>query len=87
MSLSTRLIDAIIAGVVIEGVALVAYRGFTGRGVRISELATFLGAGLALLVALRLALSGAPRATGGVAQLAALALHVWHVLQHWSKYG
>ena len=87
MSLSTRLIDAIIAGVVIEGVALVAYRGFTGRGVRISELATFLGAGLALLVALRLALSGAPRAAGGGALLAALALHVWHVVQHWNKKG
>jgi hypothetical protein len=87
LTLSTRLIDAIIAGVVIEGVALAAYRGLTGRGVRIPEAVTFLGAGLALLIALRLALSGAPRAAGGGALLAALELHVWHVAQHWNTEG
>ena len=87
MSLSTRLIDAIIAGVVSEGLVLAAYRGFTGRGVRISELATFLGAGLALLVALRLTLSGASWVAGAGALFAALALHVWHVAQHWNRNG
>ena len=87
LPLSTHLIDVVIAGVFLEGVALAAYRAFTGRGVGIAELVTFLGAGLALLVAIRLALRGAPWLLGAGALSAALVLHVWHLVQRWNKNG
>jgi hypothetical protein len=80
------LVDAIIAGVIVEGVALAAYRRRTGRGMPVRELASFLGAGLALLVALRT--GSGPRGAGGTlvfagAMAVGLACHVWHLAQRW----
>lgn len=82
-----RLLELIIAGVVLEGVLLCLYRRRTGRGVPVPEVLTFLGAGLALLVAARTAV--APTASGAqtlgfaAAMGAGLACHVWHLAQRW----
>ena len=72
-----------IVGVLVEAAALVAYRRRTGRGMRVPEVASFLGAGLALLVAMRVLAAGSGGARAGLAfaaaMAAALACHVWHV--------
>jgi hypothetical protein len=52
----------------------------------VRELASFLGAGLALLVALRT--GSGPRGAGGTlvfagAMAVGLACHVWHLAQRW----
>jgi hypothetical protein len=80
------LVDAIIGGVIVEGVALAAYRRRTGRGMPVREVTSFLGAGLALLVALRTAAgprTGAATLVFAVAMAVGLACHVWHVAQRW----
>ena len=81
----TRIADGIIALVLIEGVVLLAYRRRTGRGVPSGEIASFLGAGLALLVALRLVASGAGMAALAGVLLAALLLHIWHLAGRWER--
>ncbi|MGZ8470296.1 MAG: hypothetical protein ACXW61_11970 [Gemmatirosa sp.] len=80
-----RLLELVIALTVDEGAVLAAYRAVTGRGLPHRELAAFLGAGLALLVAMRLATGGAPRAAFAAAMLTALALHLWLVAQRWQR--
>lgn len=80
-----RLLDAVIAATLAEGVALAAYRAATGRGLEYRELVAFLGAGASLLVAMRLAVSEAPFVAFGAAMLAALALHAWFVAQRWRR--
>lgn len=75
---------------IVEAVALVAYRRRTGRGVPVPAVASFLGAGIAFVLALRLSASGAPRdgsaatAFAGV-MLVALALHFWHLRTLWHR--
>ena len=83
---SPRLVEAVIAAVLVEGAALVAYRRRTGRGVPVREVVSFLGAGLALLLAIRAV--GAPGTPAGqglfaIAMAAALGFHVWHLAQRW----
>ena len=82
---SPRFLDLVTLGVLVEAAALVAYRRRTGRGMRASEVASFLGAGLALLLAMRVLAAGAGGARGrgafAAAMAAALACHVWHVAQ------
>ena len=81
-----RVLDAIMVGVVLEALALVAYRRRTGRGMPVREVASFLGAGLALLAAARVASAGTIGlpAPFGAAMGAALACHVWHLRQRWA---
>ena len=82
-----RLLELVMAGVVVEGLLLVAYRRRTGRGMPAREVVAFLGAGLALLGAARatVAASATPGQTLAIAaaMAAALACHVWHVVQRW----
>lgn len=86
-----RLLDLVIVVVVVEGLVLVWHRRRTGRGMPVREVAAFLGAGLALLVAGRAAVGAvaplAPRPLGvfALAMLAALAAHVWHLAQRWDR--
>ena len=80
-----RLLDLVIALTVVEGAVLAAYRAVTGRGLPHRELAAFLGAGLALMLAMRLAAGGGPRLAIAAAMLAALALHLWLVAQRWQR--
>jgi hypothetical protein len=85
--------DVLIAAVVAEGVALVLYRRRTGRGMPAGEVASFLGSGLALMLALRAVASAAvavppppgARTAFAVAMLAALVLHAWHLAQRWNS--
>jgi hypothetical protein len=53
------LIDLVMAGVLMEGLALAWWHRRTGAGLAPLELACMLGAGLFLMVALRLSLAGA----------------------------
>ncbi len=73
------LVDAILALVVLEGVVLVALRRAGRRVPSVAQTVTFLGAGAALLLAVRAVLAGWPT----VVALAALALaglsHAAHV--------
>jgi hypothetical protein len=55
-----HLVDAILALVAVEAVALVWLRRARGRGPTTSQTLSFLGAGAALLLALRGSLSGWP---------------------------
>ena len=53
-----HVVDVAIAVIVAEAFALLAYRRLTGRGPAAREYLVHLGAGLALMLALRAALSG-----------------------------
>ena len=87
---SPRFVALGMVGVGVEGAALLLYRRRTGRGVPVREVVSFLGAGLALLAALLVALGagGGPAAAAGQgafagAMAAALGCHVWHLAQRW----
>ena len=75
----TTVVDAILALVAVEAVVLVALRRLGRRVPTVGQTVTFLGAGAALLVAVRAALAGWPTWVA----LAALALaglaHALHV--------
>ena len=78
-----RLIDAILAGTVLEFLALAAWHRATGRGLAPREVASTLLAGGFLLVALRLALSGAAWPLLALTLLGALGAHVFDVARRW----
>ena len=82
---AARLLDLAIAVTLVEGMALAAWRAATGRGMPHRELVAFLGAGLALLVAVRLVTERAPLVALGAALVAALVLHLWLVAQRWQR--
>jgi len=79
------LIDCVLGATVAEAAVLAAFRAATGRGVALRELAAFLGAGLALLTAVRAAMAGASIAVLAGPLLAALVLHVWLLAQRWHR--
>ena len=82
---SGRIVDLIIGLMVLEGIALGAYFAGTGRGVPPLELVVNLAAGAALLVALRLALTGArwPAIAGALA--VAGVLHLADLARRWLR--
>jgi hypothetical protein len=83
---SPRLVDVIIVAVLVEGIALALLRRRWQRGMPVREVASFLGAGLALLVALRVsmpALGAGSRPLFAAAMGVALVCHLWHVAQRW----
>ena len=82
---AAALLDLVIAATVAEAVALAAYRAATGRGVPGRELAAFLGAGLALLAAMRAVASGPATFAFAGAMLAALLCHAWLLAQRWER--
>jgi hypothetical protein len=84
---SPRFVEFLMAGVIVEGAVLIVYRRRTGRGMAAREVASFLGAGLALLLAMRAL--GPPAEPGdrtlfAAAMTAALGFHLWHVAQRWN---
>lgn len=81
--MSPSIIDAILALVAVEAVALVFYRVRSKRGMPVAEVVAFLGAGAALMIALRVLATGGGFATFAVAMLGSLAMHLWHVKQRW----
>ena len=82
---TVRLLDVVIGLLVLELLGLAAYRAATGRGMRPTELTAFLGAGLAMAVALRVTLAGGRAEWFAAAMAASLVLHLWHVAQRWHR--
>jgi hypothetical protein len=78
-----RIVDFIIAASLVEALALIAYHRMTGRGLATAELLATLGAGLGLLLALRLALAGSWWGWIALALLAALAAHLVDLARRW----
>ena len=80
---SVRMIDGIILVLALEMTSLAIYRTARGSGLRAPELVSFLGAGLSMLVALRVLASGGPFIAFAASMLLSLLLHIWHVRQRW----
>ena len=78
-----RIVDAIIVLVLVEMVAMLLYRRQRQRGMPVSEVISFLGAGAGLLLALRVLVSDGPFAVFALAMLLSLVMHLWHVKQRW----
>lgn len=79
-----RIVDLILALMVLEGVALATYRSRTGRGPRIRPLLVNLGAGGSLLLTLRAVIAGAPVPVIGGLLLLALLFHVADLAARWN---
>jgi hypothetical protein len=80
---SGRIIDWILAGMVLEGCALAALHGRTGRGVPPWALMPNLLSGMCVLLAMRLVLGGAWWGFASAALLAALGFHVADLAGKW----
>ena len=79
---SGRLVDLVLAGMLLEGVGLLFYRSRTGRGVAPLELITNLAAGAALVLALRGALVG-PMGSVPVFLVLSLIAHLANLRERW----
>lgn len=84
-ALTLRFLDVVIALLVAEWLGLAVYRAATGRGMRPAEVTAFLGAGLAMTLALRVTLAGGRAEWFAAAMAASLVLHLWHVAQRWHR--
>ncbi len=73
------LYDAILGLLVIEGIALSRYTRRTGRGLRLPQLAAFLGAGAGFTLACRALAAGWPAWTLALSLSAAFLCHVLHL--------
>ena len=80
---SAAFVDVVLALVALEALVLVVYRRRTGRGIATGELLANLGAGAALLLALRLALDDAPWPALAGALLLSLLAHVTDLARRW----
>lgn len=81
----TRLIDLVIAFTALEGLALAAYRGRTGRGLALGDFAANLAAGLCLMLALRAALLAAGWPWIALCLLAAGIAHGADLRRRWAR--
>ena len=81
------IVDAIIALVAIEGVVLVLWRALTGGGLPIAETLANLSSGAALLLALRMALTGASPAYVLAVLSVALIAHLADLASRWETGG
>jgi len=81
---SGRLVDVVLGGMAIEALALIALRRATGHGIGTLDLCVNLGAGAALMLAVRSALTGA---IGAVALWLCVALgaHVADLARRWRR--
>ena len=78
-----RIVDAIIALVAVEAIVLVLWRALTGGGLPVAETLANLSSGAALLLALRMAITGA-LSTSVLALLSvALIAHVADLASRW----
>jgi hypothetical protein len=79
-----RIADCIAALMLLEFIALTLVRAKSARGIPPLELGASLGAGIALLFALRAALTGLAWQWVSVWLIAALAAHVLYLISRWS---
>lgn len=82
---SGRIVDVVIGVMVLEFVALALVHALRGRGPGPRDLAAGLAPGVCLLVALRLALTGAGWPAIATALLAALAAHLLDLAGRWPR--
>lgn len=73
---SGRAIDIIVAIMVVEAIALLAYRRTTGRGPSAAETLANLASGAMIMLAVRAALTGSDWTTTAAFLLAAFAAHL-----------
>lgn len=78
-----RIVEAILALMVLEAIALAIYRRRTGRGVPPRALLINLGAGAALLLTLRAAMTGASTPVIAALLFLALVFHVADLAMRW----
>ena len=78
-----RLVDLILVLTALECAALLAYTAWTGRGIRAADLLPNLLAGVCLILALRLAASGAQWTMVGPCMLASLVAHLADLKRRW----
>ncbi|MBX9926996.1 MAG: hypothetical protein K2Y05_11610 [Hyphomicrobiaceae bacterium] len=78
-----RALDVIIALMVLEGLALIAYARWTGRGPAPGALVANLASGAALMLALRAAISGWGAAAVAACLMASFAAHVTDLARRW----
>ena len=81
---SGRLVEAVLALTVVEGLALSAYHRHTGRGVTPRDFAANLVSGMFLLLALREALVGAWWGWVAACLAGALAAHLTDLRRRWT---
>lgn len=78
-----RIVDVVLALMALEAAGLALYRRRTKRGVPLPALLANLGAGAALLLTLRAALTGAAFGTIAALLLLALLFHVADLAARW----
>jgi hypothetical protein len=82
---SGRIVDLILALMVLEGIVLIAYNRRTGRGVAPVDLLVNLFAGACLLLALRAALTGLWWRWTALWLAAALLAHLADLWRRWQR--
>lgn len=80
-----RIVDLMLVFILIEIVALLLIRRFTGRGIAAVPLLTNIGAGGSLMLALRADLTGAGWTWVAVFLVASLVFHVGDLAQRWQR--
>ena len=79
------IVDAIIALVAVEEIVLAVWRALTGSGLTVAETLANLSSGAALLVALRMAITGGLSASVLTLLLVALIAHVADLTSRWKR--
>lgn len=82
---SGRIIDLILLAVAVEAAALAVLRGWWGLGPGLMRVLANLIAGVCLMVAVRLALVGAPWQETAAALFAALIAHLADLMGRWRQ--
>lgn len=81
---SGRIIDLILGLVVLEGLTLLLYNRFTGRGIRNLDLLATLVPGVCLMLAVRAALTGLSWPWIGSALAVSLLAHIFDLSRRWN---
>ncbi|MGB0126881.1 MAG: hypothetical protein WBP72_04515 [Rhodocyclaceae bacterium] len=82
---SPHVVDLILGLMLLEGIGLVVYHRKTGRGIPTADLVVNFLAGFVLLVAVRLALSGASWVWVVLCLTASLPVHLADLWRRWPK--
>ena len=80
-----RIVDLMIALLVVEAAAILLYRRMRGGGIAPAALLTNFGAGLSLMLALRAGLTGAGSSQLALWLAAALVFHVADLASRWER--
>lgn len=84
---SGRIIDVILAIVVLEAILLWLLRRFTGRGLGLVEIVGLLLSGVFLILAVRAALTGAAWSVVSLLLLLSFAAHLWELSRRLAEKG